>query len=483
MKTTLRRAAFALGTLALVSVIVPPKSTFAQQDWEKKAVESIENSDFSAVVAELSALEGLSEAEKSRRDWLIELTRRIRIEFPYNEAEIKEELKEAGLDSSDEQMRAWEAAKSLEMRPIDGERRYFKHAVSNLRRIDRELAKTRPVSGGDRQRFESRIANVRSIIDASDGAGKLTHKVRNRFTCVATIPANAVPAGETVRYWAPFPRESCGRQQDVKLISTDPADGRVAPAGDLQRCVYLEKVAVKDEPTVFTIVFETTTYAQYFSQDYLKKNAKAYLDDEFYRFYTEERLPHMVKSDKIKTWAREIVGDATCPVEKLVRLFNAIDERYPWASSNEYGTMFCIPEYVLREGHGDCGMLSLLLISALRSEGIPAKWQSGWVANASGACGMHDWAEVYFEGVGWVPVDMSYGLMNDDNPSVREFYATGLDQTRLVVNDDIGREFTPPKTHFRSEPVDFQRGEVEWAGGNLYFPEWSFKMTVEFPEK
>ena len=94
--------------------------------------------------------------------------------------------------------------------------------------------------------------------------------------------------------------------------------------------------------------------------------------------------------------------------------------------------MLCIPEYVLREGHGDCGMLSLLLISALRSEGIPAKWQSGWVANASGVCGMHDWAEVYFEGVGWVPVDMSYGLMNDDNLNVREFYATGLDQRDLL---------------------------------------------------
>ncbi len=128
-------------------------------------------------------------------------------------------------------------------------------------------------------------------------------------------------------------------------------------------------------------------------------------------------------------------------------------------------------------------MLSLLLISALRSEGIPAKWQSGWITRPNGECGMHDWAEVYFEGVGWVPVDMSYGLMNDDNPSVREFYATGLDQTRLVVNDDIGRDFTPAKTHFRSEPVDFQRGEVEWSGGNLYFPEWSFKMTVEFPEE
>jgi hypothetical protein len=32
----------------------------------------------------------------------------------------------------------------------------------------------------------------------------------------------------------------------------------------------------------------------------------------------------------------------------------------------------------------------------------------------------------------------------------------------------------------RSEPVDFQRGEVEWRGGNLYFDKWDYHMEVSY---
>jgi len=35
------------------------------------------------------------------------------------------------------------------------------------------------------------------------------------------------------------------------------------------------------------------------------------------------------------------------------------------------------------------------------------------------------------------------------------------------------------KSSFRSEIVDFQRGEVEWRGGNLYFNQWSWNFNVE----
>ena len=28
----------------------------------------------------------------------------------------------------------------------------------------------------------------------------------------------------------------------------------------------------------------------------------------------------------------------------------------------------------------------------------------------------------------------------------------------------------------RSEPYDFQRGELEWEGGNLYFDKWDWHM-------
>ena len=97
----------------------------------------------------------------------------------------------------------------------------------------------------------------------------------------------------------------------------------------------------------------------------------------------------------------------------------------------------------------------------------------------SGSCGMHDWGEIYYEGIGWVPIDMSYGKMKSDDPVVRDIYKSGLDQYRLVINDSIGRPLFIPKKYFRSEPVDLQAGEIETKDGNLYFNKWNFEMTVE----
>ena len=38
----------------------------------------------------------------------------------------------------------------------------------------------------------------------------------------------------------------------------------------------------------------------------------------------------------------------------------------------------------------------------------------------------------------------------------------------------------PAKRFPRSETVDFQRGEVEWKGGNLYFDKWSWNIKVDY---
>ena len=48
----------------------------------------------------------------------------------------------------------------------------------------------------------------------------------------------------------------------------------------------------------------------------------------------------------------------------------------------------------------------------------------------------------------------------------------------MVVNSDFGESFSPVKKWPRSETVDFQRGEVEWQGGNLYFDKWSWDLEV-----
>jgi hypothetical protein len=108
----------------------------------------------------------------------------------------------------------------------------------------------------------------------------------------------------------------------------------------------------------------------------------------------------------------------------------------------------------------------------MRSLGIPARWESGWMLHP-GEKNLHDWAEVYFEGIGWVPVDASFGRYTGaDNQRIANFYSTGMDAHRFVSNRGVCGDLFPPKKFIRSETVDFQLGEVECSRGNLFYPAW-----------
>ena len=113
-----------------------------------------------------------------------------------------------------------------------------------------------------------------------------------------------------------------------------------------------------------------------------------------------------------------------------------------------------------------------------RAAGIPARWQSGWETKPVN-WNMHDWAEFYVEPWGWLPADPSYGLQKSDREDVREFYFGHQDSYRLIVNLDYGSPLVPAKNSLRSEPADFQRGEVELDGRNLYFNEWDYDIQFE----
>ena len=96
-----------------------------------------------------------------------------------------------------------------------------------------------------------------------------------------------------------------------------------------------------------------------------------------------------------------------------------------------------------------------------------------------GYANLHDWGQVYLAPYGWVPMDVTTGQLDSDDPSLRWFYLGGLDAYRIAFNDAISTPFDPPKQHFRSETVDSQRGEAEWRGGNLYFDQWDYGFTAE----
>lgn len=221
------------------------------------------------------------------------------------------------------------------------------------------------------------------------------------------------------------------------------------------------------------MTYEVTLYAQYHVID-PNKVVPAKITPELAP-YLAQRPPHIVFTEPLQVFSRQVVGDARNPYLIAQRIFAAVDA-IPWAGAREYSTIPDLSAYTLQAGHGDCGEQTMLLITLLRMNGIPARWQSGWTFSRGDENDIHDWAQIYLAPYGWVPADVTYGRLQSGDPTLRWFYLGGLDNFRIAFNDDFSRELVPSKHFFRSDNVDSQRGEVE-ADDNLYYDKWSYHFA------
>jgi hypothetical protein len=284
-----------------------------------------------------------------------------------------------------------------------------------------------------------------------------------------------VPAGEIIRAWLPFPHANM-RQQDIHLLSSDPPRYLLADTNAGLSSVYLEKPSAGHQPTVFQIVFEVTCSAFYEPIDPARVQPADAGDPALAHFMGEEP-PQIVYSDQVKKLSHDIVGDETNPYLKARRIFDWVYHNVPWTTAREYSTIECLPAYALHVGHGDCGIKAMTFMTFCRYNGIPARWETGWTTETMSD--MHDWCEIYLAPYGWVPVDVTYGVVDSPDERVKWFYFGGIDNFRFFANTDFDQPLYPAKTLYRSEIVDFQRGEVEWRGGNLYFNQWRWGFNAE----
>ena len=402
---------------------------------------------------------------------------RIAIDFSRDSNYIVNYLKLYYPELTAEQVAAWEATNALEHKYIDGQKRYFRNAGRNLFRIDKEAKKVYEQVEGvqvDQLHLFLDGYNKEVIKVAREQKKSLVLPVTMTIKYTLTVKPDVVPDSTVLRAWMPYPREDQNSVKDVRLISTSEPEYKISSDKYVHKSIYMEKIAVAGQPTVFSYELSFKGYNEWY--DFNPEDIKPYdIDSRLYKKYTAERATHVIFSDRIKKITDSIIGTETNPYIKVKKIYRWIADNYPWASAREYSTVENIPEYVLDNNHGDCGQVGLLLITMARYAGVPARWQSGWMLHPN-SVNMHDWLEVYYEGIGWVPTDQSFGRGRynvKDNDDEYHFYTKGLDAFRWIVNSDYSGQFSPAKKFIRSETVDFQRGEVEWEGGNLYFDKWS----------
>ena len=407
-----------------------------------------------------------------------ERMRRIRLDFSLDGATVRNRIRAQVPDLREDEFQRWDRAGLIERLDIDGEPRYFNRSASNLFRLSPEAAARRapPVRPFAQGPYESLHRHHRDVVQVARATGASSVLPRRvRITHTLSVKSDAVPAGETVRAWLPYPRAIPGQQEAIVLLASQPARPQVAPERALQRTVHLEQPAVAGQPTMFSVTYEVTVHARRVAID-PERVVPVVATPELAPFLAE-RAPHVLFGEDLRRFSEQVVGDEKNPYRIAQKLFAAVD-RIPWAGAREYSTISNISDYAFRAGHADCGQQTLLLITLLRMNGIPARWQSGWAysEDVERHDTMHDWGALYLAPYGWVPMDVTTGQLDSDDPALRWFYLGGLDAYRVAFNDDYSREFIPAKQHMRSETVDLQRGEAEWNGGNLYFDQWDYRF-------
>jgi hypothetical protein len=411
----------------------------------------------------------------------IERLDRIRKDFNKTSGDVIKFIQKYYPNTNESDLVKWENDGSLEFMIIEGQKWYFARAAANLFRINKDAKKQKGlVDGFQKDPLDKFLEDyIPQVLDeAANGQESLVKPVTFNLNYTITVNPNAVPDGEIIKCWLPYPREGHTRQTKIKLLNVNSDKFQIAENDFLQRTLYLEKIAVKDQPTVFNMKLEVTNYneSNLITPELIKPYNK---NSELYKTFIAERLPHIEFTDKIKSLSEKIIGDEKNPYLVSKKIFTWISDNIPWAGAREYSTIENISDYCITNKHGDCGIKTLLFMTLCRYNGIPTKWQSGWMLHP-GEVNLHDWCEIYFEGYGWLPVDQSFGLVESEFDDEKYFFLGSIDAYHLIINDDYSKELSPAKEFLRSETVDFQRGEVEWKGGNLYFDKWDYHMEVEY---
>jgi transglutaminase-like putative cysteine protease len=418
----------------------------------------------------------LGQTERDALLFLEERMRRIDLDFDQSRAQVLSRMQMIVPEVDDLCLTRWEAQHSVEYLTIDGQRRYFSRAAPNVFRVNPEARGLKARQGLATNSPVPFLRENLTEILAEHGRGGSAYLAPKRFRVRYSIAVkpDAVPAGEVIRAWLPLALTT-DRQEDVRLISAEPKPKRVSD-GPALGSVYLEQAAKAGQPTRFAIVYEYTVRGCYRA---IERDRVRPVDsnDVAVARWLGERFPHLGYTEELRRLSREVVGQLTNRYDQARALFLWVNRNIPWASAREYSTIDSLSQYALEHRWGDCGIQTMLFMVLCRLNGIPARWESGWTT--AGGQDMHDWCQIYLEPYGWLPVDCTFGLMPTQDDRIRWFYFGNTDSYRLTVNSDYGQPLVPPKTFFRSEPVDFQRGEVEWRGGNLYFNQWSWEFHAQ----
>ncbi|MDD3221219.1 MAG: transglutaminase domain-containing protein [Clostridia bacterium] len=391
-------------------------------------------------------------------------------QYPYTYEEALKIMQKYLRDFKDEELQHLKEISAADWIYVDGKVHFHRRFHENLIKTRPDLAERVMVADfDDAQANDEKQKLLNDNVRYMKENGGRTVRTQIRATIKAAKDFEEV--GRKVRVHLPIPK-ICEQVTSVDILASSPEIKYIAPEDAPQRTVYFETELEEDQEFM-------VEYAYDYHVDYLELDPEKAAACEQPTFCTEEQAPHIMFTPYLQEVLKEVVGDETNPVIKARKIYDYVTSKIMYSYMREYFTIECIPEYAAINLKGDCGVQALLFITLCRMAGVPARWQSGLYATPY-YTGCHDWAQFYVAPYGWVFADLSFGgsAYRMGNEERRAYYFGNLDIFRMPANSEIQMEFQPEKKWLRIDPIDNQRGEIEYEDHGLSFSQVEVTETL-----
>jgi transglutaminase-like putative cysteine protease len=219
------------------------------------------------------------------------------------------------------------------------------------------------------------------------------------------------------------PRES----HDLRLIKTGLA---ITPQPAQLRWLhdpFDNSVAIASfEGTTTELRFESMVALEHFESTRLHYPLEEYAQTYPFR-YSDEDFANLARGlanhyPNVETcnWALQFLdpASATETMRILRSMTRGIREQFTYKRRVEKGVQ--TPQETLRHGKGSCRDFAVLMMEAVRSLGIAARFVSGYIfvpTNSGGTGGgaTHAWIQAYLPGAGWIDFDPTNSIVGNRN--------------------------------------------------------------------
>ena len=253
---------FLIAAVMLLAAICMAQTTYAQnKDFRAQAGELILKGEFKKTE---KLLNGLPKKTKTENRFTIDSIQqtmyRIRKDFSLSPTEGRAQIeKRMGHAVSNEKIDYWKRKRYIETDTIDGKEMWFRRGVGNFFLLNNEDFKSENAAEKkSTNNYYAKFYNEAMNCPADYNNLRNPHKWQLTFNL--KVNANAIPDGDTLRVWLPFPMETT-RQTNVKFLkSSDPIK---VSQGTFHTTAYMEGVAHKDQPTNFSITYSFVSHEQH----------------------------------------------------------------------------------------------------------------------------------------------------------------------------------------------------------------------------